>query len=218
MLPATPSLRPPPFPAPPPLPPRAASPGASMLLMLIAGPLAWPPCTLFSCCSSLSSWKTRELFSVPRASSTVCFWISVSVSWCSRLSSSAWLLLLSVLLVSWGRGGEERRLSYTRAAQLCIYCPVRARSNRNLAHLILRHYNLFSRLFYPMRRTKRCITRSQNRQPNTADKVQRMYDWLEGHERKSSTQGSDSRCVTVWLQFKFAALAPHGAPAAPCSQ
>lgn len=67
--------------------------------MLIAGPPLCPPWVFFSCCSKRSSWKTREFFSVPRASTIVCFWISVSVSWWSRFSSSVWLLL-SVLLVN----------------------------------------------------------------------------------------------------------------------
>lgn len=75
-------------------------PGPSRLVMLIADPPLWPPWALFSCCSRRSSWNTRELFSVPRASSIVCFWISVSVSWWRRFSSSVWLLLIA-LFVSW---------------------------------------------------------------------------------------------------------------------
>lgn len=75
-------------------------PGPSRLLMLIDGPPLWPPWTFFSCSSRRSSWNTRELFSVPRASSIVCFWISVSVSWWRRFSSSVWLLLI-VLFVNW---------------------------------------------------------------------------------------------------------------------
>lgn len=75
-------------------------PGPSRLLMLIDGPPLWPPWAFFSCSSRRSSWNTRELFSVPRASSIVCFWISVSVSWWRRFSSSVWLLLI-VLFVSW---------------------------------------------------------------------------------------------------------------------
>lgn len=74
-------------------------PGPSRLLMLIDGPPLWPPWAFFSCSSRRSSWNTRELFSVPRASSIVCFWISVSVSWWRRFSSSVWLLLI-VLFVN----------------------------------------------------------------------------------------------------------------------
>lgn len=65
-----------------------------------------PPWALFSCCSRRSSWKTRELFSVPRASNIVCFWISVSVSWWRRFSSSVWLLLI-VLFVNWRKEQSE---------------------------------------------------------------------------------------------------------------
>lgn len=68
--------------------------------MLMEDPLLGPVEAVCTCCSRRSSWKTNEFFSVLRLSSMVCFWISVSVSWWSRLSSSDWLLLLKVLLVS----------------------------------------------------------------------------------------------------------------------
>lgn len=71
-----------------------------------------PPWALFSCCSRRSSWKTRELFSVPRASNIVCFWISVSVSWWRRFSSSVWLLLM-VLFVNWRK--EQSQASQLKA-------------------------------------------------------------------------------------------------------
>lgn len=79
----------------------------------MVGPPICPPWALFSCCSRRSSWKTRELFSVPKASSIVCFCISVSVSWWRRFSSSVWLLLI-VLLVNWKREeiGKFRSISH----------------------------------------------------------------------------------------------------------
>ncbi len=54
------------------------------------------------CRSIRSSCSASEFFSVLSASSMVCFCMRLSVRECRRFSNSSWLLLLKLLVVSYG--------------------------------------------------------------------------------------------------------------------
>ena len=62
---------------------------------------------IFSVTSSLSSCKTKEFFSVLKASINVCFWIRFSVSALMRFSNSSSLVEVRALVASYGKTEEN---------------------------------------------------------------------------------------------------------------